>query len=505
MITLGAGLRLWAAASVGLGYGEAYYYSCSLRPALSYFDHPPLSIWLIRLSAWAFGSEETLALRTPFLLCFAGSTWGMYRLTRRLFGDGAGVLAAAAMNAAPVFSLAAGAFLGPDGPLFLFWLLALDRWAAILLAEHSSDQRQRPWRDWLLSGAFAGLALLSKYSAVFLGIGLAAFLATDRESRRWLRRPEPYGAACVAFGFFLPVVLWNGQNDGISFAFQGGRGIESAGISFLRLLGNILGQAIWILPGIWLGLVAALASALRANPIDRRCRFLTAFALAPIVFFTAVALYAPVGFHFHWQAPGYLAAFPLLGRRWAFAAPRWRTWIGLHLAIASVLLALVCWQAADGAVIAAAERGFAGRFFPDVEDPTLECLDYSAVRDELDRRGLLSEENVFLFSNRWFLSGKLEHALRGDRAVHCIQRLDPRGFAFWKDPQELRGKDGVLIALRRYMADPTIEFGDLFGAIEPLGSVPVTRGGRTERVLELYRCRRLERAWKMPYGPWSAP
>ena len=73
--------------------------------ALGYFDHPPLHVWMAWAAVRLFGSEAPIVVRLPFILLFAGSTWLMYDLTARLFGERAGVWAAA-LDLAPMFTLA---------------------------------------------------------------------------------------------------------------------------------------------------------------------------------------------------------------------------------------------------------------------------------------------------------------------------------------------------------------------------------------------------------------
>ncbi len=56
-------------------------------------------------------------VRLPFILLFAGTTWLMYRLTARLFGEPAGLWAAVLLNLSLVFSITSGGWVLPDGPL----------------------------------------------------------------------------------------------------------------------------------------------------------------------------------------------------------------------------------------------------------------------------------------------------------------------------------------------------------------------------------------------------
>src|SRR5690606_28179687 len=91
-------LRLVLASAMGFSFDEAYDVVMARDFALGYVDHPPLTMWLIRLSTLGLGSEGTLAVRLPGILLFGGTTWLVYLLTRRLFGPWPGVYAAAALS-----------------------------------------------------------------------------------------------------------------------------------------------------------------------------------------------------------------------------------------------------------------------------------------------------------------------------------------------------------------------------------------------------------------------
>ena len=154
LIVLGGVARLAAAWGSGLSWDESYHFSCALHPSLSYFDHPPLSILLGSMSLALAGGARSLVLRWPFVLIFAGTTWLMFLLGRRLFGAWPGFYAALLLNLAPVFSLAVGIFFRPDGPLMFFWLACV--WCLSHLIVGPPARRPLAW--WAAAGAMLGLA-----------------------------------------------------------------------------------------------------------------------------------------------------------------------------------------------------------------------------------------------------------------------------------------------------------------------------------------------------------
>ena len=76
-------IRLIIAWKTGLGIGEAYYFRGAKDIALSYFDQPPLFLWLSGLSIRLF-CLSNFALRLPAVLLFAGTSWLLYIIGERM-------------------------------------------------------------------------------------------------------------------------------------------------------------------------------------------------------------------------------------------------------------------------------------------------------------------------------------------------------------------------------------------------------------------------------------
>lgn len=489
-------LRVFTSAAVGLGYGESYHFSCSLRPNWGYFDHPPLGVLLGSLSMALTGSKSAWAVRLPFIVLFAGTTWLTYVMGRRLFSAWAGFYAALLLNLSAVFTLSVGCFLQSDGPLMFFWLACTWFLANVFL----EPRLQRPYWQWLGVGVTLGLAMLSKYHAVFLLFGGGMFALTVADQRKWIIHPGPYSAIVVAGLIFSPVLYWNSQHQWISFLWQGNRGLDYQGIRWDWLARNLGGQALWLLPWIWAPLLWELPVCFRAGPENRARWFLAWLAVAPIVIFTAVSAYAPIGFHFHWQAPGYLLLLLALGDtihrklRHHDISTRW--WLRGTLAFTCVGLLFFTTHAATGWWRQWGPQWLSDKF-GESDDPTLEALDYHTLAAAIHERGL-HREDVFLFTNRWFQSGKVDYAMGGQMPVLCLSP-DPRSFAFFDRPEQWLGKDGILVATNKFLADPGSWYAPYFDAIEPLGTVPVPRAGFVEETLYLYRCRNLHTIYPLPY------
>lgn len=478
-------VRLALALVLPPGNDEAYYAQYAAHPDWCQFDHPPLT----GLLAWAglqlgggLDSPSTFALRLPFVALFSGSTWLMFRLTAREWGDRAGFFAALGLNIAAVFPISGGTFALPDGPLLFFGLLMTERLGEAL-------RRPGAIGPWVQVGlAWAG-GLQSKYLAAFLPIGFAAGWLTTPSGRALLRSRGPWLALGVGVIGFLPVVAWNAAHGWISFAFQAGRASEGRGISPEGPAFWLLGQAGYLFPWMAAALVLAASRSLRgwrsAGDLERG---LVATALLMQGAFLGVSLFAPV--LPHWGMAGLAGLLPLLGRE--CAGVDWSLTARGRLARAAV--------AAPVALAALAAGQARWGWIPIPRDPTSDAFVWREAVKALGRHGALDEEGVFLFTGHWTLSGQLGFAagLCGGPPVLCYNPKDARGFRLWSEPEYWLGRDGILVAIDDRSIEPGC-YDRYFARIELMEEFSVSRGPGPSRRIRLFRCSRQLRPF--PYAP----
>lgn len=479
LIAVGAIVRFVLAASTGLGVDESYAVAVARQLSLSYFDHPPLHFWIAGLTARLAHSEAAAVVRLPFVLCFCGTTWFTYSIGRRLFNERAGLIGAVLLNVSAVFSLSTGTWVLPDGPLMLLTTAAVDRISAMLFAR---DDARPPVRDWIIAGVLTGLAMLSKYHGVFVLAGTAGFMLTTRRARAGLAAPGPYVGAIIALAMFAPVILWNADHHWASFAFQGARAAPATGIHFDTFAANIAGQMAWVLPWIFVPLAASAWRALRAGPADERRWFLLSLAAGPIVGFTLVSLKGDVGLP-HWQAPGWLFAFPMLGaavdERIAAGrtgAMRWLRWsVGGYAA----LVALLASQASLGLLSRLAptlfERG----------DPTGDLVTWTQLRPTLFSLGYFPSDR-FVAATSWIQAGKASVALGPDVPVACLCS-DPHHFAYLHPDSTLLGRTALIVKKVKAGDDVGARFAPYFERLDPVTKFGVYRGRQLVMEVEVWR------------------
>ena len=154
------------------------------------------------------GEPGRLALRVPFIALFAGTTWLLFLLGKRLFGAWAGFWAALLLNLSPIFTLSVGLFFQPEGPLMFFWVACAWCLAHVLLG--APARRALGW--WAAAGAMLGLGMLSKYAAVLLVAGAGLYVLTRREQRHWLRTRAPTSPWRSRSSSSRPSLVWNAQH-----------------------------------------------------------------------------------------------------------------------------------------------------------------------------------------------------------------------------------------------------------------------------------------------------
>jgi hypothetical protein len=511
IIVIASLVRLILAAAIGLGVDESYVTAISLPLSLSYFDHPPLHIWMVGVMSALVGTGHSAVLRLPFIVLFACTTYLVYLLGTKLFSPWAGVYAALLINLSAVFSLSTGSWILPDGPLMFFMTAA-----ALLLADLLFFAPRYPKLWWLFTGLLVGFGLLSKYHAIFIYFGLFIYVITTKDRRKLLLDPWPYLSFAVAILVFLPVLLWNSDHQWASFVFQGSRG-SVKGFYPLKMLGNIAGQAAWVLPWIWVPLVVVFAKQLwrgpacpivkganqivgRAAPIEQDAAwFLCSLACGPIMIFTGLTLVGGEGL-FHWQAPGYLFLFPLLGKVVAEKAAQQRgirTWLKTSITLYLLILLILGSHTATGWLEPIIPQAFAKG------DPTWEALDWRSLPTGLAKQELLDpfqkSTGNFIVASHWIDAGKIGYALGNDYAVLCLDD-SPHHFAFRFQPAAFAGHDALLIGRRQNMEEAVKKYGPYFDSVEPLPPIPIMRNGRSEFDLVLYYGRNFHGNFPLPYG-----
>ncbi len=452
-------LRLAVAASAPLSPDEAYYWVWSRALAASYLDHPPMVALWIRAGT-ALAGDDALGVRLLAPLSIALGSVLLVDAGQRLFPGGRAGLAAAALLNATLLLGVGGVIMTPDTPLILFWTAVL--WALARFEEAGRGV-------WLvLAGLFAGLALDSKYTAVFLAPGVLLWLVLVPSLRRWFATPYPWLAALVAALAFVPVVWWNAAHDWASFLRQGGRAGSWEPARAMRYFGELVGGQVGLAtPLIFVVLAAGVARAVRIAWRDRTpgCTLVAALTVPPLLVFAQHALGDRV--QANWPAILYpsaaLAGGALAGRGWA------------RLRIAAIglgaVVTLVAYTQATVRPLALSPR----------RDPTtLRLAGWPELAREVEaiRR---EQGSVFVAADDYGIASELAWTLPPGMAV---LGAEDRWRYFALPPAQIAGKTGLL--LRSERRGDSLD-GALWAELRQVGEATRAVDGQTVERFRVYR------------------
>ena len=180
--------RFWLGAALPITGDEAYFAIWGRRPDLGYYDHPPMVGWM--LAPLVALSNAEWWLRLPSILLPAALALLVRRALTAWFGRDEDTADLAGLAVLLVPMNVWNVLVTTDTPLALFSVASLLAFA-----------RQR----FLLAGVLLGLAFLSKYFAVLLGLAYLAWAIAAR-------RPAAFGLAFLgALPFGLVNLYWNWQ------------------------------------------------------------------------------------------------------------------------------------------------------------------------------------------------------------------------------------------------------------------------------------------------------
>jgi 4-amino-4-deoxy-L-arabinose transferase-like glycosyltransferase len=314
---------------------EAYYWEFARRPALSYFDHPPMVGYLIALARFVFG-DTVLAVRLPALIGFSLLLRVLFTLGRRIGGNSfVGFLTAVLLQIHPA-GTALGFIMTPDVPLAVAWGVGI---VAFLNAiEHDR------WRWWVLLGFSLAFGAMSKYNMIFFCPGVAVVILGWRDLRARLGSGRFWSMILLAALGALPVVLWNADHDWISLRFQFRHGFRPSDRSAVSSIGEFLGGQLGTLgpvlfPLIWYVTIQSLIQGWRQN--DRPRFALAILALPTMVFFLKRGFQSKV--EANWPQIAYLSVMPLVAH-W-LAGGNFRRRLAVVCFPSLILMALAVFQA----------------------------------------------------------------------------------------------------------------------------------------------------------------
>lgn len=193
-----------------LSFDTYYYWDWSRHLALSYYDGAPMIAYFIYLSTALFG-DTLFSLSVIGVIAVGLCTVIVFKTARFFLDKQASYVAALLWLFSPLVTLDLVNQTTYDTPLTLFWALTL--YYVVRFIKYSKPA------DIYAIGICVGLMLLSKYSGIVLLLGILLFVIVTPQ-RALFKSVHFYGAMLIALILFSPVLIWNYQQDWISFHYQ---------------------------------------------------------------------------------------------------------------------------------------------------------------------------------------------------------------------------------------------------------------------------------------------
>jgi undecaprenyl-diphosphatase len=481
VLAAGLAVRLLISGQFLLVPDEANYWQWSRYLALGYYDHPPMIAWGIWLATSFFGHTE-FAVRLPTILALAFSSVYLCLLAAHWFSWRT-ALQVALLTQAVLLMIGSALIATPDGMLLLCWAAACYH-AALSVERDTLSQ-------WLFTGIWFGLGLLSKYTMLFFLPSLFFAMIFTRAYRKRLLSYRPWLGLVTGFLLFTPVILWNAQNNWVTFRhvlFQGG--VDESTILTLAYLPDFFGsQAALISPLIFLFIVVGWVKGWSGDRIPRpRASFLIWMSLTTFLVFTLLALHVRI--YGNWPAPAYLTAFVLIAALYSpgqvggteKTASRYRLWrfgLGLAFLVSTLILAQLLYPILPLRVA--------------LDRTARETKGWVALGEIVEKevQGMKRPEQTFIFGLRYQLASELAFYMEGQPRTVSINRWSrPNVYDFWFTDEMLLGQDAVGV----FEHKPVITvLPEVFERVDPVVTVRLRRigpwfGEETVQTLYLARC-----------------
>ncbi len=500
LVLISAFVRFVLAALLEMGNDEVYYWTYAVFPDWSHFDHPPMVGWFIQIFTLDLLLDSELALRMTSIIIGSLNTYLIYLLGRMIRDEATGWYAALLYTASIYCFLITGTFILPDTPQSLFWIMSL----YFLMTAFNSPQAGRS--QMLFAGISIGLAMLSKYTSVFLWGGAALYILLY--DRKWLRSAWLYISMLVTAALFMPVIVWNIDSDFISFTYQGERvGFFGSGLRPDYFLQELSGQFFYNNPVNVVIIVMALVASFRKKiTIEKQqSRIILLTSLPLILTFLFISLFSTT--LPHWTGPAYYGLILL-----SAAYLRERQFKKLKIIPASLIVSLSILTLVI--VVGFLQINF-GLFYTGKEksvqkfgqqDLSLDIYGWKQVGEafgEIRHRDLsngLMEVDDPVISYRWFPAAHLDYYVARPAGIHvlAIGSLERIHKYAWINQQRggfIPGMNAYFITTSRDYADPFELYDNYFETIVPADTIPIYRNRKTAGYAFVFRMYGLK---KMP-------
>ena len=484
------------AAWMEFGNDEVYYWTYALYPDWSHFDHPPMVGWVIQLFSLNLLFDSEFFIRLASVVFMTANTYIIYRIGKDLKDAQTGLYAALIYTASIYAFVITGIFIMPDTPLMLFWLLAV--WSAIRSLSPEPVEGSKG-QFIILFGLFAGLAMLSKYSGVFLWVGMGLYILIF--NRKQLKSPYLYLAVLISAICCIPILYWNIKYNFASLSFHSER-VGGGTLNFSTFGTELAGEFLYNNPvNFVLAIIAVIAAFKKKLHLEKSAqRLILCIALPLILVFLFFSLTRPT--LPHWNAPAYVLLILLSAvylRDKHTDSDKFPKSIIAALSVLIITLVVGVAEIKTGFIPLDkhTEPEMLGR-----DDFTLDMYGWRQLgekfadfREQKITEGMMKTEDGIV-ANQWFPLANLDYYVARPLGIRVMGLGWPEFLHKYLWINDKRGgfhlgEDYWFLSDSRYMKDPKTTYQWYFKEIEMVGVIPIERGGKTVKNFFVYTCKDL--------------
>jgi hypothetical protein len=299
LLTVSLLIKLWGICSFELIYEEAYYLTYANYPAISQFDHAPMVGFMVLFTTLGMILKSTFFLRLGPLLFGMGSVIFIYMLGKKYRNKRTGLIAAYMASINIYVFMYCGMFIMPDNAMLFFFLVSFYFFSNIMLDDASKAKK----KDIFFAFLFFGLAIYSKYQAIYIGSGVLLYIIFF--NRVWFKKISIYIATIIPLIFIGLIVYGSYLLNFAGLAYQDNRIHTSlADLSFGHL-GQQISAQIAVTNGInFVIIVLAIIFFKKKKFMPKKYFWLILFVSVPLIL-TVLYISLFGGTNAQWTGPAY--------------------------------------------------------------------------------------------------------------------------------------------------------------------------------------------------------
>ena len=403
---------------------EAYAIAVSQNFSWSFFDHPPVGFWSSLIFS-KFTDESLFFYRLPFILYGLATTIVIYKLGKETGNSYLGLWSALLYNLAPFYFFSGSLFIVPDASLNLGIVLV----GYCLVKLHNTSKNYNFLL--LLLGFSLALCFASKYQGYLLGLGSLIVFYYSSKKLSFLKNPVFYLCILISITGLLPTLIWNYQNNWISFQFHGSR--QGFTLNLSNFLIMLFASFLYLLPQTVLLPITNFFRIIKNKNFElinlTPEKILTLLALPNIVIFTFVYITSSKTFP-HWIMPGWLLLLPIAAKCLIVSDSRMKK-------IVFYSSNLIIWPFL-GIIILHSQTGILTNYQKELPywDNTLELINWNPLKKPIDQiiRNL-EDGNVKLAAFSWTEAGQLSTLMNNKYEVIVVDG-EQHHFRFLRNSNE---------------------------------------------------------------------